>query len=98
MAYLGCQFAFEGVTREAIIRELSLKGAFLLSTFMPPQGGNVIVTLKTPFLENTLVLEGTVVRSGCGLSGRGTAGTFTIRFNHSSSDLIELFNKLDFRY
>jgi len=45
--HLDCQFTFEGIEYEAFIRDLSLKGAFLLSTFTPPYGANLSIRLKT---------------------------------------------------
>ena len=93
-AHLECHFSFEGVTHEAFIRDISLKAAFLWSVFTPPIDGEVIVTLDTHLLTNTLTLEGRVVRNDCGLTGRGNASAFVVFFNHSPLALLKLINQL----
>jgi len=91
-ANLSCQFSFEGVLHDGYITNLSLNGAFLKSIFLPPEGGHLIITLKTPLLKNTLTLESEVVRTDC--ASTDGVGAFAVRFSHNSLDLIELIKNL----
>ena len=91
-ANLGCQFSFEGLTHEAYIMNLSLNGAFLWSSFIPPKGSHVVITLKTPLLKNTLTVESEVVRTQGAL--KDGLDAFAVRWSHNSLDLIELIKNL----
>jgi hypothetical protein len=82
------------VRREAVVVDLSLKGAFLSSKFLPPKGGDVTLNLKVPLLKRTLMLDGKVIRGCWAMSDHGKLSRFGIRFSHASSDLIELINRL----
>jgi hypothetical protein len=93
-ARLNCTFKSEGVSHDGVIVDLSLRGAFLSSKWLPPQGGNVVITLQTPLLKKTLILEGKVMRGDWTMSDHGQLGRFGIRFSHTSLDLIELINRL----
>ena len=94
MARLKCQFTFSGVSHEAFIRDISLNGAFLWSSFVPAQGCDVLIRLETPLLKNTLVLEGKVVRTDHTPTDHGDENAFAIRFSHASAELIVLISKL----
>jgi hypothetical protein len=91
-ANLNCQFSFEGLLHEAHIINLSLNGAFLWSSFVPPKGSHIVITLKTPLLKNTLTVESHVVRTQGVL--KDGASAFAVRFSHNSLDLIELVKNL----
>jgi len=93
-AHLVCQFSFQKHDYEAMIKDISLKGAFLWSAFMPPVGSNVVITVQTPLLASPLVLEATVVRTDCSLNERGTAGSFAVIFNSSPLGLVKLISLL----
>ena len=88
---LACQLTFNGIHYQAVIKNLSLKGALLISTFIPPQGGLVSIRLRAP---DTLSLIGKVVRTDWTLSEPGTAGALTIQFSHNPPGLIGLIGKL----
>lgn len=90
----GCHFTYEGVSREAVVINLSLNGAQLSSKFMPPLGASVALILKPPSLNEPLKLEGKVIRGGWGISDHGAIGKFGVRFNPPSSSLINLINTL----
>ncbi len=94
IARMDCQFVHEGVSRDAVIVDFSLKGAFLSSKYLPPKGAHVTVTVQPPHVKKALVLEGKVIRGNQGMSEYGEMGRFGIQFSHSSLDLIELINKL----
>ena len=89
-----CQITYEGVSREGVIVDLSLKGAFLSAKFLPPKDSDVTITLRTPLLKRDLILTGKVVRGNWGMSDHGELGRFGIRFSYSPLDLIEAINKL----
>ena len=91
-ANLSCQFSFEGLLHDAYIMNLSLNGAFLWSTFIPPKGSHVVITLKTPLLKNGLTLESEVVRTQGAM--KDGINAFAVRFSHNSLDLIELVKNL----
>jgi len=93
---LDCRFSFEGTEHKAFIRDLSLKSAFLLSTFMPPHGVIISIKLETPALTGPLILEGKIVRRDCSHTDRGTTGAFVVTFSHSSPEFIRLVSKLSF--
>jgi hypothetical protein len=93
-ARLNCRFTYEGVSREAVIIDLSLNGAYLASKFLPPTDSCVIITLKTPPSKNALTLEGKVIRGGSTISDHGSLSRFGIRFSHQSLELIGLLNSL----
>ncbi len=89
-ARLNCRFTYEGVSREAVVIDLSLNGAYLASKFLPPKGGCVTVTIRMPSSGNLLALEGAVVRGNSTMSDHGSLGRFGIRFNCRSLELIKL--------
>ena len=92
--HLDCQFTFQGIEYAAFIRDISLKGAFLLSSFMPPYGANLTIRIKTALLEDPLILEGKVVRRDCKEIERGKARAFMINFSHNPLALVTLISKL----
>jgi hypothetical protein len=91
---MSCKFTFEGVEHKAFIRDISLTGAFLWQTSMPPKGSNVSIKLEESLGDNPLILEGKVVRSDCKNTDRGTVGAFAVRFSNSSPAFIRLITKL----
>jgi hypothetical protein len=92
---LDCQITFDGVSRDAVIVDLSLRGAFLSSSFLPPKDGAVTITLKSPISKKVLKLEGKVVRGGWGMSDHGQLSRFGVRFSHAPLDLAEIIRKLN---
>ena len=92
--HLGCIFIFDGIEYDAFIRDISLKGAFLWSSFMPPCGTNLVVRIRTSLLEDPLILESKIVRCDCKQEERGAVGGFAITFSYDSPVLVRLINKL----
>ena len=92
--HLDCQYTFQGIEHDAFIRDISLKGAFLLSSFMPPYGANLSIRIKTALLEDPLILEGKIVRSDFKQIERGTVRPFIISFSYTSLALVTLISKL----
>ena len=79
-ALLGCLFTFEEIGYEALIRDISLKGAFLWSKFMPPPAADLSIKVDASFPKTPLFLESRVVRSDRKSTGQGTVGVFAVKF------------------
>jgi hypothetical protein len=92
--YLDCRFVFDGKEYDAVIRNISLLGAFLWSAFIPPCDSIVTIKLETPLMKNLIILEGSVVRRDSQYTERDTAGAFAITFCSSSPGLLRLIDKL----
>jgi len=92
--HLDCQFTFQGTEYEAFVRDISLKGAFLLSSFMTPNGANLSVRIKTDLMENPVVLEGKIMRSDCKEIERGRVHAFAVSFSYLPLALVTLISKL----
>ncbi len=89
-ARIQCRFTHDGVSRDAVIIDLSLNGALLASKFLPPLGSLVTLNLKMPSSKNLLTLEGKVIRGQSSISDHGSLSKFGIQFNHQSLELINL--------
>jgi hypothetical protein len=94
-ARLNCQLMHEGNKFEAVVLDISLNGAFLSSTHLPPTGSTVAIALKPPTSNHDLTLEGKVIRGTWAMSDHGKLGRFGIRFSHNSLDLIKLIGSLN---
>ena len=93
-ALMQCTFTYDGVSREAVVVNLSMGGAFLSSKFLPPKGGCVEVTLQSRHLKQPLTLQARVVRGGWGTSERGELSRFGIQFTRLAPELIVLLRAL----
>jgi hypothetical protein len=89
-----CKFTFGGVEHKAFIGNISLRGASIWQTIMPPKGANVAIKLEASSLDSPLILEGKVVRTDCKNTDRGTAGAFVVTFSNSSPEFIRLLSNL----
>ena len=95
MSRLDCHFTFEGKRHEAVIINLSMKGAFLSSPAMPPNGSNIIVEIRQPGVKKDLVFDGTVLRGTWVNSDHGKLGRFGIRVANAPIGLLALISKLN---
>jgi hypothetical protein len=94
-ASLDCRFTFNGREYEAGIRNISLLGAFLWSSFLPPCHATISIRLETTLVEESpLIWEGIVVRHDRQYVEQDIAGAFGIALNPNSQGLIELVDKL----
>ena len=89
---LNCQFTHEGVTHEAVMVDLSLKGAFFSATFLPPNGSIITFTLNAPVTNKPLVFTGKVLRGTWAMSDHGKRGRFGITFVNAPVGLIGLMS------
>jgi hypothetical protein len=58
---LECEVTCDGVSRPALILDISLKGAHLACRHLPAKGSSVTVFLTSPQLPNPLSIESTIV-------------------------------------
>ena len=77
---LTCHYTYEGVRREAVLHDISLRGALLSSKFMPPIDKTISILLKPSGSTDDLRLEGKIVRGGWEISEHGNFGKFSVRF------------------
>jgi hypothetical protein len=93
--HLDCQVIFEENEYDAVIQDISLKGAFLWSSIMPPHDSVVSLRLKPSPAKQPIILNGNVVRRDSKYKEHGKAGAFAITFSHNSPALLQsLGNKL----
>jgi hypothetical protein len=83
-----------GISRGALILEISFQGAQLSSKEMPATGETVSITLITPGSKDTLNLEGKVIRGVWGQLDHGPVGKFSVRFNNTPVRLLSLLGSL----
>lgn len=93
-ALLPCEFTYDKVTRQAVIVDLSLNGAFLSSKSLPPKDAPVTISLCSTHLKKPLLLNGRIARRGWGTSEEGDVGRFGVRFDRVSPELISLLRAL----
>ncbi len=93
-ALLPCEFTYENVTRQAVIVDLSLNGAFLSSKSLPPKDAPITISLFSTHLKKPLLLDGKIARRGWGTSEEGNIGRFGVRFDRVSPELINLLRAL----
>ncbi len=87
-----CSFNYEGATYEAVMVDLSLKGAFLSAAFLPPNGATIRITLDPPGGQKPLVLDGRVVRGTWVMSDHGRRGRFGIVFTSTPIGITRLIS------
>ena len=95
IARLNCHFTFEEVSHEAVIVDLSLKGAYISAKSLPPNGSNIRVAIQPPDLKKEMVFNATVTRGTWATSENGKLGRFGIRFGAVSPDLMNLIRELN---
>ncbi|RPJ13510.1 MAG: PilZ domain-containing protein, partial [Desulfobacteraceae bacterium] len=94
IALLDCRFIHNNLAYDAVIVDLSQKGAKLSSKFMPPAGSEIVTTIRSNQLENELKLYGKVLRGARVMTDHGNMGRFVVRFHNTPLDLISLLGKL----
>ena len=91
---LDCDFTHEGVTHQAVMVNISLKGAFLSAEFLPPNNSAITVTLTSPVADKPIVLEGKVVRGTRVMTDHGMRGRFGVIFSYTPTGIISLITKV----
>jgi hypothetical protein len=92
--YINCRFEFSGKEYDAVILELSLKGAYVSSVFQPPLGRRITIVINEADMAKPLVLNGKVLRSGTIISEHNRLERFSVTFDTASLDLTKLISKL----
>jgi hypothetical protein len=92
--HLDCQVIFEGNEYDAVIQDISIIGAFLWSSFMPPHDSAVSLRLKPSLTKPPLILKGNVVRRDCEYKEHGKSGAFAISFSNNSPSLLQPLDNL----
>jgi hypothetical protein len=92
--HLDCQVIFKENEYDAVMQDISNRGAFLWSSFMPPNDSVVIIRLKPSLKKQPLILKGKVVRCDSKYKEHGRVGAFAITFNHNSPSLLQTLSDL----
>jgi len=95
MARLTCHFTLDGVSHEAVIIDMSLKGAYLSSKILPPNNTTITVFVNPPAVKKETKFTGTVIRGAWAMSEHGKLGRFGVRFGATPLDLIGLISTLN---
>ena len=92
--HLDCQIIFEGIEYDAVIQNISVMGAFLWSSFMPPHDSPVSLRLKPSHVKPLLILKGNVIRRDSKYKEHGKAGAFAITFKNNSPSIIQALSNI----
>jgi hypothetical protein len=94
IARLNCSYVHSGLSREAVLLNISLRGALLSSRFLPPINDTVVLTVRMPASNDILNLEGKVTRGVRGQSEHGAVGKLSVRFAKPPLQLLSLISSL----
>ena len=68
---IDCRFVYKNVPYEAVVVDLSQKGAKISSLFLPPTGAPISIALNSKHLKKELMLYGEVVRGSREMTDHG---------------------------
>jgi hypothetical protein len=91
---LNCSYVHDGLSRDAVLLDISLRGALLSSRFLPPKDDTVVITVRVPVSNDVLNLEGIVTRGVRGQSEHGAVGKLSVRFTSPPLELLSLIRSL----
>ena len=91
---LSCEFTWDSVAYQALVMDLSPRGAFLASHCIPPNRCPIRVTIRSPQLKRTVTVDGSVVRGGWFLPHQSKSGGFGVRFSRVSPPLLLVLREL----
>lgn len=91
---LRCTILVDGTEHPSVIADVSINGAFLVSSVLPSNGSAIILKLDPPLVERAFSLRARVVRGDWEDSESGKIGKFGIEFGSASLDLIKLVSQL----
>jgi hypothetical protein len=92
--HLDCRFTFKGKEYKAFIKNMTSKDAYLWSSFMPPQGADILIRLDSPFSETPMFLQGRIVRQEHRQMKQTVVDAFAVRFSFNSPQIAELISTL----
>ncbi len=90
---LDCRFESSGISRDGVVIDLSLEGAYVSSSFIPPEDGRIRLTILSDLVKRPLAIEGRVRRWHVGMAESGK-GRFGVKFDHAPIDLADLIRRL----
>jgi hypothetical protein len=93
-ADMECRYTYDGMEYSGFVREISLKGALLLSSYMPPHGAAISIRLNASLRDGQLLLDAKVVRRDCKDTERGTVKAFGVAIHNGSLALAQLVTRL----
>jgi len=94
IAQLDCSLKHKKTDYDAVIVDLSSKGALVSASCVPAVNDEVGVAIKSNHLKRDLNLTGRVLRSTDAMTEYGMKGRFVVRFHESPLDLILLIGKI----
>jgi hypothetical protein len=92
--HLDCQVIFEENEYDAVLQDISITGAFLWSSFMPPHDSTISIRLTPSFKKQPLILKAKVVRCDSKYREHGRVGAFAISFSPNSPSLLQTLGSL----
>jgi hypothetical protein len=92
--HLDCQIIFEETEYDAVLQDISITGAFLWSSFMPPNNSAVSIRLTPSYKKQPLILKAIVVRCDSKYKEHGRVGAFAITFSPNSPSLLQTLGSL----
>ena len=95
---LDCLFTYGDSIHNAVIVDLSQKGAKLSSRCRVPTGDTIEITIPLEDLKKKIILSGKVMRSTRVATDHGLKYRSVIRFSHTPLDLLSLLAKLNAKY
>jgi hypothetical protein len=91
---MDCRMEYNHSTYDAVIVDISPKGALISSPCLPPLNGEVKISIKSKHLQKELKLHGNVLRGSEVMTEHGKRGRFSVHFYNSPLDLLVLIGKL----
>jgi hypothetical protein len=92
--HLDCQVIFEENEYDAVLQDISITGAFLWSSIMPPPDSALFIRLTPSFKKQPLILKAKVVRCDSKYKEHGRVGAFAITFSPNAPSLIQTLGSL----
>ena len=90
-----CCFTLRDTVHDAVVVDLSRNGAMLMSEFLPANGENVQLSIRSEHLKEELNLAGKVARGTMVTTDYGKRGRFVVNFADTPLVLLQLISKLN---
>lgn len=91
---MDCRMEYNNSIYDAVIVDISPKGALISSPCLPYLNGEVKISIKSKHLKKELTLYGNVLRGSEVMTEHGKRGRFSVGFYNSPLDLLVLIGKL----
>ena len=90
-----CRFTCREAVHDAVIVDLSRNGALLSSEFLPANGEEIRMSVRSEHLDKELNLLGKVLRGTMVTTDHGKRGRFVVRFADPPLGILQLIMKLN---